>query len=95
MKRDLLSVKTRQVPFVCGLGMKSPSGVWGYAPAMQAGERAPLGLRGLGGLESRARCAEFSVTEIGNRKECLHDYASFPDRQPHRNPVTPNREAIQ
>ena len=48
MKRDLLSVETQQVPFVCGLGMESQSGVWGYAPAMQAGERAPLGLRGLG-----------------------------------------------
>ena len=47
------------------------------------------------GLESRARCAGFSVTEIGNRKERLRDYASFPDRQPNRNPVTPNREAIQ
>ena len=48
MKRDLLSVKTQQVPFVCGLGMKSQSGVWGYAPALQAGERAPLGLRDSG-----------------------------------------------
>ena len=58
------------------------------------------------GLESRARCAGFSVTEIGNRKERLRvreagasaagrgqrPYASFPDRQPN---VTPNREAIQ
>ena len=26
----------------------APWGGWGYAPAMQAGERAPLGLRGLG-----------------------------------------------
>ena len=74
----------------------TPCGGWGYAPAMQAGERAPLGLRGLGGLESRARCAGFSVTEIGNRKERLRvreagasaagrgqrPYASFPDRQP-------------
>ena len=58
----------------------TPCGGWGYAPAMQAGERAPLGLRGLGGLESRARCAGFSVTEIGNRKERLRDYASFPDK---------------
>ena len=37
-------------------------------------------------MESRARCAGFSVTEIGNRKERLCDYASFPDRQPHRSP---------
>ena len=29
------------------LGLR-PAGGWGYAPAMQAGERAPLGLRGLG-----------------------------------------------
>ena len=41
------------------------------------------------GLKSRARCAGFSVTEIGNRKERLRDYASFPDRQPNRNPRTP------
>ena len=92
MKRDLLSVETQQVPFVCGLGMKSPSGGWGYAPALQAGERAPLGVRGFGGLKPRARCAGFSVAEIGNRKECLRvreagasaagrgqrPYASFP-----------------
>ena len=26
----------------------TPCGGWGYAPAMQAGKRAPLGLRGLG-----------------------------------------------
>ena len=51
---------------------------------------------GFGGLESRARCAGFSVTEIGNRKERLRvreagasaagrgqrPYVSFPDRQP-------------
>ena len=36
----------------------------------------------LRGLESRARCAGFSVTEIGNRKERLRDYASFPDEFP-------------
>lgn len=50
----------------------------------------------LRGLDSRARCAGFSVTEIGNRKERLRvreagasaagrgqrPYASFPDRQP-------------
>ena len=35
-------------------------------------------LAGVWGLESRARCAGFSVTEIGNRKERLRDYASFP-----------------
>ena len=64
---------------------------------------------GSGGLKSRARCAGFSVTEIGNRKERLRvreagasaagrgqrPYASFPDRQPKRNPVPPNREAIK
>ncbi len=33
-------------------------------------------------MESRARCAGFSVTEIGNRKERLRDYASFPDEFP-------------
>ena len=55
-----------------GLGMKSPSGVWG--------------------LESRARCAGFSVTEIGNRKERVRDYASFPDRQPHRNPCAASKK---
>ncbi len=50
----------------------------------------------LRGLESRARCAGFSVTEIGNRKERLRvreagasaagrgqrPYASFPDESP-------------
>ena len=41
------------------------------------------------GLESRARCAGFSVTEIGNRKERLRDYASFPDRQPNVTPRNP------
>ena len=55
---------------------------------------------GAWGLESRARCAGFSVTEIGNRKERLRvreagasaagrgqrPYASFPDRRPKRNP---------
>ena len=42
---------------------------------------------GVWGLESRARCAGFSVTEIGNRKERLRDYASFPDQSPKRNPM--------
>ena len=51
-----------------------------------------LELRGFGGLKPRARCAGFSVAEIGNRKECLRvreagasaagrgqrPYASFP-----------------
>ena len=46
-------------------------------------------LAGAWGLESRARCAGFSVTEIGNRKERLRDYASFPDQSPKRNPVPP------
>ncbi|MEE0298093.1 MAG: hypothetical protein UD963_02295, partial [Christensenellales bacterium] len=55
----------------------------------------------------RARCAGFSVTEIGNRKERLRvreagasaagrgqrPYASFPDRQPYRFPRNPNQKA--
>ena len=41
---------------------------------------------GAWGLESRARCAGFSVTEIGNRKERMRDYASFPDQSPNRPP---------
>ena len=49
--------------------------------------RIPL-RQGLG-LESRARCAGFSVTEIGNRNECLHDYASFPGFPP-LFPLTPS-----
>ena len=36
----------------------------------------------LRGLKSRARCAGFSVMEIGNRKERVRDYASFPDDSP-------------
>ena len=32
------------------------------------------------------------MAEIGNRKERLRDYASFPEWQPHRNPVL-KREA--
>ena len=32
------------------------------------------------------------MTEIGNRKERLRDYASFPEWQPHRTPVL-KREA--
>ena len=57
------------------------------------------------GLKSRTRCAGFSMTEIGNRKERLRvreagasaagrgqrPYASFPDRQPCRPPTFPNR----
>ena len=35
--------------------------------------------RGLGGLEPCARCAGKSMAEIGNRKERLRNYASFPD----------------
>ena len=50
--------------------------------------RIPL-RQGLG-LESRARCAGFSVTEIGNRKERLRDYASFPDQSPKRIPLKKN-----
>ena len=41
---------------------------------------------GAWGLESRTRCAGFSVTEIGNRKELLRDYASFPDQCPKSSP---------
>ena len=33
-------------------------------------------------MESRARSAGFSVMEIGNRKERVRDYASFPDESP-------------
>ena len=33
-------------------------------------------------MKSRARCAGFSVMEIGNRKERVRDYASFPDESP-------------
>ena len=47
---------------------------------------------GAWGLESRARCAGFSVTEIGNRKERLRDYASFPDQSP-KTPFPPYRFA--
>ena len=32
-----------------------------------------------GGLKPCARCAGKSMAEIGNRKERLRDYASFPD----------------
>ena len=46
-------------------------------------------------MKSRARCAGFSVTEIGNRKERLRDYASFPDRQPYRTPLPPRRTKIK
>ena len=44
-----------------------------------AGNKFPAGVWG---LESRARCAGFSVTEIGNRRERLRDHASFPDQSP-------------
>ena len=46
---------------------------------------------GAWGLESRARCAGFSVMEIGNRKERLRDYASFPDQSPKRIPFDEKR----
>ena len=49
---------------------------------------------GVWGLESRARCAGFSVTEIGNRRERLRDHASFPDRQPHRSPRPPRPPSL-
>ena len=44
---------------------------------------------GAWGLESRARCAGFSVTEIGNRKKRLRFYTSFPDQSPKRFSFTP------
>ena len=58
---------------------------------------------GFGGLESRAHCVGFSVMKIGNRKERMRDYASFPDVipkrgmgwQPHRNPVVKNAASEQ
>ena len=34
--------------YIRNAAMVTPCGGWGYAPAMQAEERAPLGLRGLG-----------------------------------------------
>ena len=52
--------------------------------------------KGFEGLESRARSAGFSVMEIGNRKECLHDYASFPGflpLNPLRTPSPPLKRA--
>ena len=74
---------------------------------MESEEESPSG--GSWGLESRARCAGFSVTEIGNRKERLRvreagasaagrgqrPYASFPDQSPKRNPRPPTRDAIK
>ena len=48
------------------------------------------------GLEPRARCAGFSVAEIGNRKERLRDYASFPGflpLNPLRTPSPPLKRA--
>ena len=36
-------------------------------------------LAGFGESEPRARCAGFSVVEIGNRKKRLRFYASFPE----------------
>ena len=59
---------------------------------------------GFGGLELRARCAGFSVTEIGNRKERMRvreagasaagrgqcPYASFPDQCPQTSPPLPH-----
>ena len=41
-------------------------------------ERRSARPRGLGGLKPCARCAGKSMAEIGNRKERLRDYASFP-----------------
>ena len=64
---------------------------------------------GVWGLESRARCAGFSVMEIGNRKERLRvreagasaagrgqrPYASFPDRQSSVTPVPIKKKQFQ
>ena len=48
MKRDLLSVKTQQVPFVYGLGMKSQSEGWGYGiSGSMRGELNQVSLRSL------------------------------------------------
>ena len=47
-------------------------------------------------MEPRARCAGFSVAEIGNRKERLRDYASFPGflpLNPLRTPSPPLKRA--
>ena len=55
---------------------------WISCPSQIATSNQREAKMGSGGLESRARCAGSSVTEIGNRKECLRDYASFPDRVP-------------
>ena len=75
-----------------------------YVLAAELHQPPRSGEGSLRGLESRARCAGFSVMEIGNRKERLRvreagasaagrgqrPYASFPDRQPYRfPPVTP------
>ena len=46
-------------------------------------------LAGVWGLQPCARCAGFSMAEIGNRKERLRDYASFPDRSPKRSSRNP------
>ena len=59
---------------------------------------------GVWGLQPCARCAGFSMAEIGNRKERLRvreagasaagrgqrPYASFPDQSPKRNPLKKN-----
>ena len=69
---------------------------WISCPSQIATSNQREAKMGSGGLESRARCAGSSVTEIGNRKECLRvreagasaagrgqrPYASFPDRVP-------------
>ena len=48
---------------------------------MMGGFKPPRSEEGsLRGLESRAHCVGFSVMKIGNRKERLRDYASFPDK---------------
>ena len=49
-KRNLIPTKLLKTAasYIRNAVMVTPCGGWGYAPALQAGERAPLGLRGLG-----------------------------------------------
>ena len=50
-----------------------------YLLLMLLGKKRSARPRGLGGLKPCARSAGKSMAEIGNRKERLRDYASFPD----------------
>ena len=68
-------------------GRKALTGEAPRPPSSREGDRRSGGRserrsarpRGLGGLEPCARCAGKSMAEIGNRKERLRDYASFPE----------------